>query len=156
LHDRDRGNLRKAISGFANSEGGVVVWGIDCSKDAKVGDTATARVPITSPRRFVSWIEGAVSGCTVPPATEVRSVAVTIDSSTGIVATLIPKSPRAPHQVAGEGKYMIRAGSDFVPAPHGVVAGLFGHPHILWYIQISLLVQRYSRAAKCWPVPPLY
>lgn len=23
---------------------------------------------------------------------------------------------------------MIRAGSDFVPAPHGVVAGLFGHP----------------------------
>lgn len=30
--------------------------------------------------------------------------------------------------MTGEGKYMIRAGSDFVPAPHGVVAGLFGKP----------------------------
>jgi hypothetical protein len=47
---------------------------------------------------------------------------------TGIVATYVPKSSHAPHQLAGEGKYVIRAGSDFVPAPHGVVAGLFGRP----------------------------
>nr|WP_269106753.1 ATP-binding protein [Massilia sp. TS11] len=127
LHDRDRGNLRKAISGFANSEGGVVLWGIDCSKCASIGDVASARMPISSPSRFVSWIEGAISGCTVPPVVGVRSMAIAIDSSTGIVATYVPKSPHAPHQVAGEGKYLIRAGSDFVTAPHGVVAGLFGH-----------------------------
>lgn len=32
FHDRDRGNLRKAISGFANSEGGVLIWGVDLFK----------------------------------------------------------------------------------------------------------------------------
>lgn len=89
LHDHDRVNLRKALSGFANSEGGVVVWGIDCSKDSKIGDVAQAKAPITNVRRFVSWIEGAVSGCSVPPVTGVRSVAIEIDSSTGIVATII-------------------------------------------------------------------
>jgi hypothetical protein len=139
LHEHDRANLRKAISGFANSEGGVVVWGIDCSKDNKIGDVAQAKVPITNARRYVSWIEGAVSGCSVPPVTGIRSVAIEIDATTGVVATLIPKSPHAPHQVAGEGKYMIRAGSDFVPAPHGVVAGLFGHaPHPVVYPNFTI------------------
>lgn len=28
LHDRDLNNLAKAISGFGNSEGGVIVWGL--------------------------------------------------------------------------------------------------------------------------------
>ena len=83
LHDRDRTNLRKAISGFANSEGGIVIWGIECAKDDRIGDTASARAPITNPSRFVSWLEGAVSGCTVPPAPGVRSVAVEIDDGTG-------------------------------------------------------------------------
>lgn len=128
LHDRDRTNLRKAISGFANAEGGVIVWGIECSRQVANGDVAATKVPIENPRRFVSWLEGAVSGCTVPPVTGVKSIAVLNSDDCGFVATYIPQSSHAPHQVAGEGKYMIRAGSDFVVAPHGVVAGLFGKP----------------------------
>ncbi|MBR6408801.1 MAG: putative DNA binding domain-containing protein, partial [Alphaproteobacteria bacterium] len=31
LHKDDRKNLAKAISGFGNSEGGVIVWGVVCS-----------------------------------------------------------------------------------------------------------------------------
>jgi hypothetical protein len=30
LSQTDRNNLAKAVSGFGNSEGGVIVWGIDC------------------------------------------------------------------------------------------------------------------------------
>ena len=30
LHQNDRSNLAKAISGFGNSEGGLIVWGVDC------------------------------------------------------------------------------------------------------------------------------
>jgi hypothetical protein len=36
LHQNDRKNLAKAISGFGNSEGGVVIWGVDCSKISMV------------------------------------------------------------------------------------------------------------------------
>ena len=31
LYDSDRNNLAKALSGFGNSEGGVIIWGIDAS-----------------------------------------------------------------------------------------------------------------------------
>jgi len=128
LHDRDRNNLKKAIGGFANSEGGVVIWGVECSRTAQAGDVAESLRPLTNPKHYVSWLEGAVSGCTVPPVIGVRSIGVETGSDLGYVVTLVPQSTHAPHQIAGEGKYVIRAGSDFVPAPHGVVAGLFGRP----------------------------
>lgn len=30
IHPNDRDNLAKAISGFGNGEGGIVIWGVDC------------------------------------------------------------------------------------------------------------------------------
>ena len=72
LHNKDRENLAKAISGFGNSEGGVVVWGIDCSPAPSTGDIATERVPIQQPERFKSQLEGVVSGLTIPPHANVQ------------------------------------------------------------------------------------
>jgi hypothetical protein len=127
LNQNDRNNLAKAISGFGNSEGGVIVWGIDCSKDPAMADVAKAKFPIKDAKRFKSWLEGAISGCTVPPHSDVRNEAVLIGGShDGFVATYIPKSDHAPHQMVGKLQYYIRAGSDFVPTPHQVLAGMFG------------------------------
>lgn len=68
-----------------------------------------------------------MSGCTVPPHSGVRHATIRIGSGdSGYVVTLIPQSNSAPHQVVGKMVYYIRAGSDFVPAPHGLLAGLFG------------------------------
>src|SRR5262245_27824918 len=83
LDATDRDNLGRAISGFANSEGGVVVWGIG-------GDQATTRHPLADAVRFAGLIDGAVSGCTVPSVGGVRSVPVlSTNSPAGYVATLI-------------------------------------------------------------------
>ncbi len=30
MHEDDRKTLAEALSGFANSDGGVIVWGVDC------------------------------------------------------------------------------------------------------------------------------
>ena len=129
LNDKDREHLAKAISGFGNSEGGVIVWGIDCSKDKDHADVARSKCPIQNVKRFVSWLEGIVSSCTVPPHAKVQHHDVIIDGKTGngFVVTLIPKSNHAPHQVVVYGKYhyYIRAGSNFVPTPHAVLAGMF-------------------------------
>lgn len=98
LSDGDRNNLAKAISGFANSEGGVTVWGVDCRSNQNLGDVAAAKVGVQNPRRFKSWLESAVSGLTLPPHPGVRHLA--IDSTAdqpGFVATHIPKSHMAPH-----------------------------------------------------------
>ncbi len=127
LHDDDRGNLAKAVSGFGNSEGGVLVWGVDVSRLAHEGDVASTKLRIRNPRRFLSWIEGTVSGCTIPPHQKVRNAAVVrSDDDNGFVVTYIAKSPSAPHQCIKPPQFYIRSGSSFVPAPYGVLAGLFG------------------------------
>lgn len=131
LHENDWKNLSKAISGFGNSEGGIIVWGVDCSDDSVMGDVPAKKVPIENPQRLASWLESAVSACTVPPHRGVESLPIPSyrSSSKGYVATLVPFSNLAPHQAVkpvGSLQYYIRAGSAFVPTPHAVLAGLFG------------------------------
>jgi hypothetical protein len=110
LHPKDRERLAEAISGFGNSEGGVLVWGIKCKA------IATEKRPLVDVQQFVSWIEHTLSGCTVPPHSTIRNHPIVRAESTtgGFVATLIPKSDRAPHQVTGRNHYYIRAR----PQPH--------------------------------------
>ena len=128
LHQDDRTNLARSVSGFGNSEGGVVVWGVECSKQPALGDVPTLKWPITSPRRFVSWLEGATSGCTLPPEPGVGHLAILeAGGSSGFVVTFIPKSQFAPIQcLYGKSQYLIRVGSNFEPTPRGVLAGMFG------------------------------
>jgi hypothetical protein len=129
LAQTDRNNLGKAISGFGNSEGGILVWGVDCRDVKGSGDVARAKIPIANPRRFRSWLEGAVSGCTVPAHPSVRHHVIEIPGKDeGFVISHIPKSYLAPHQAITPPHYYIRAGSDFVPAPHAVLQGMFGRP----------------------------
>ena len=122
LDPKDRSNLSRAISGFGNSEGGVIVWGVACSRDPEQGDVPSRRVPITDPARFKSWIEQATSGLTVPPHAGVRHHAI----AEGFVLTLIPSGMHTPYQAIPENSYYIRAGSSFARAPHAVLAGMFG------------------------------
>ena len=122
LHNRDRANLAKAISGFGNSEGGVIVWGVDCRQDPVLGDVPDQPVHIQNPTRFKSWLEQATSGLTVPAHNGVRHHPIV----PGFVVTLIPSGAHAPYQTVNDQSYYIRAGSSFVRAPHAVLAGLFG------------------------------
>jgi hypothetical protein len=86
--------------------------------------------------------EGAVSGCTLPPHGGARHAVVAEDvNGAGFVVTLIPASETAPHQSTVDHRYYIRAGSSFVPAPHGVLAGLFGReprPGLTWRVWLPL------------------
>ena len=127
IDNRDRANLAKAIEGFGNSEGGVLVWGVGCAKDASGTDVPTTKHPIHEPERFRSWIENAISGLTVPAHGGVRNHAFRSGGAKlGYVVTYVPASPNVPHQTLPEQRYYMRAGSSFVPVPHAVLAGLFG------------------------------
>jgi len=131
LHQNDRNNLAKAISGFGNSEGGIIVWGVDCREGNDYADIAQAKFPLEDSQKYRSWLEGAISSSTIPPHTGVEHHAILAgEGKEGYVITYIPKSNHAPHQVIVSGKghlrYYIRAGSDFVPTPHAVLSGMFG------------------------------
>jgi len=131
LHVSDRENFARAISGFGNSDGGVIVWGVDCRRDPATGaDIPQGKFPIENPERYVSWLENVVSSCTSPPHTVIEHRAFRLPgTSVGFVATLIPSSMHAPHQCiqpSTDLRYYIRVGSNFTPVPHAVLAGLFG------------------------------
>lgn len=152
LSQTDRNNLARAISGFGNAAGGIVIWGVDCSRGTDGADVASYEVPLQDAKRFKSWLEGAVSGCTFPPHGGVQHWAIeTGRDREGFVATYIPQSNEAPHQVVGRLQYLMRAGSDFVPVPHQILAGMFGRrpqPEIIgqW---LSGSVEIAGDAIKC-------
>lgn len=125
---KDRAVLSKAISGFGNSEGGVLLWGIDCPSDR--GDRAGTPQfqTLEQPGRFCRWILDAVSGCTVPAHPRIEALAIPEGNGkdSGFVAVLIPSSEVTPHQTIPSRQYYMRAGSSFEPVPHAVLAGMFG------------------------------
>jgi hypothetical protein len=122
LHNKDRSSLAKGISGFGNSEGGVIVWGVECKPDPNLGDVPTKPIPIQNAARFKSWLEQATSGLTVPPHDGVRHHAI----QSGFALSLIPSGLHAPYQTVADNSYYIRAGSSFARAPHAVLSGIFG------------------------------
>lgn len=126
LDEGDRKTLSRALSGFANSDGGVIIWGVKTSKDSGV-DVPEQGKELIDCRRFSALVDDAVSGLTIPPVPGVRSVSIPLsDGLTGYVVTLIPSSPAVPHQAVNGNLYLIRAGSSFVPVTHTVLAGMFG------------------------------
>src|SRR5689334_4316045 len=64
LHQFDLENFGRAVSGFGNSDGGVIVWGVACKRDPTGADVPSAKVPIEEPQRFVGWLNDVVTGCT--------------------------------------------------------------------------------------------
>jgi hypothetical protein len=80
-----------------------------------------------NPSRFVSWLENTTSGCTLPPHPRVQHAAIKQSDAEGFVVTYIPQSQLLPHRcIVEKDQYLIRAGSDFIPVPHGVLQGMFG------------------------------
>ena len=127
LSDDVKKNLAKAIAGFGNSEGGVAVWGVNCSQTPS-GDVPTAPVPITQPIALKTLFDGVLGGPTLPAHPAVENIALFDASGTGgFVVTHVPVGMHVPYQTLyPKGEYYIRAGSTFQPTLHGVLAEMFG------------------------------
>jgi len=127
LSDDDRKNLAKAIAGFANSEGGIIVWGVDC-RHTTHGDVPTGAAPITQPVALKTLFDTALGGLTLPAHAGVENLALLDKPRTdGFVITYVPIGLHVPYQTLyPKQEFYIRAGSSFHPTPHAVLAGLFG------------------------------
>jgi hypothetical protein len=132
LHANDNKNLSKAISGFGNSAGGIIIWGVECAPAPDGADVAARLNPLQDAQAFRSRLESAVSRLTVPPHDGVENLVI-LDpegGARGFVVTLVPASARAPlrAEAAALRNYYLRAGSSFEVVPHDALAGLFGRP----------------------------
>jgi hypothetical protein len=127
LNRSDRENLSKALSGFANSEGGLLIWGVDARREAGAQREVANKAPLPNAANFRTLIEGALSGESIPALSNARVLHILEDvGARGYVAVLIPQSQIGPIRATRTDKYHLRSGSSFGVVPHGVLAGMFG------------------------------
>jgi hypothetical protein len=130
LTDDDKKNLAKAVSGFANSGGGVLIWGIE-------NDSISPK-PIQNIQNFVSALLKLASQTTDPLVPNIDGDWVPSNSGTkneGFGLIYIPESPLPPHRVllkydGIKDYYFVRSGESFVVASHTHLEDMFGRrPH---------------------------
>lgn len=128
LAPEDNKNLSKAISGFANSSGGIVVWGVDCRRDSTTGNEVAEKHPLLDASGFNTKLQAAVSRTTVPPHPGVQVLFFDEpgQSPAGYVVVYVPQSLIGPIRALPSNHYHVRTGSDFTFLPHDVLAGMFG------------------------------
>jgi hypothetical protein len=125
LDDKDKKNLAKAISGFANGAGGVLIWGLE--------DSTVAPQPICEVSRFVDKILQLAPHVTGPTVPGIDGDFIPADgkSTDGFGLVLIPESDLPPHRVllklsGVQDHYYIRSGSSFTVASHSLLEDMFG------------------------------
>lgn len=115
----------KAISGFSNADGGVLIYGISEHKNV------SQRFNLAPTELYSAYdqkIQEMISRLTAPPNSKVvlKQILSEKYSGKGYIVVLIPKSDIAPHQVVSSKKYYQRAGESHTEMHHYQIADLFG------------------------------
>jgi len=136
----DRKNFAKALSGFANSSGGLIVWGVEASKNPQGIDCAHATREIESLSLFLSKLNQYTGEFVSPIVEEVKHKKINTKGDKGFAITLIPQSDIGPHMAkAGEDRYYKRSGDSFYKMEHFDIEDMFGRrkkPKLFFSTQI--------------------
>jgi hypothetical protein len=124
----DRRNLARSISGFANSNGGIIIWGIKARKNADNIDCAMEIVEISKPDLLVSRLNSLTGESTSPIVDGVRHRVITDPiTASSVVATLVPETDSGPFMARlGEQRYYKRSGDSFYQMEHFDLEDMFG------------------------------
>lgn len=115
-----KGKLDAALSGFANSDGGILVIGVK-------NEPRELR-PIGGLRAFEESVNEQFSRL-APTVVGVRTKQVATSAETGILLVLVPSSDLAPHR-AHDCEYYVRSGESFVRMEYFQIADMFGRRHV--------------------------
>jgi hypothetical protein len=126
-HNDDKKNLAKALSGFSNSSGGLLVWGIIARKNADGVDCAFGTQEVDSLPLFISRLNELTGSAVSPIAEGVRHKAIPPAADRGFAVTLVPESDSGPHMAKlGEDRYYKRSGDSFYRMEHFDLEDMFG------------------------------
>lgn len=127
----DRRNYSKALSGFSNASGGVLIWGIKARKNEHLPDVACELKPIKNVKRFLTDLNSLTGSALVPVNSGVQNHAIYVDNDEdkdeGFVVTYIPETSGLPHRaMCTDNKYYTRSGDSFYIMEHHQLADMFG------------------------------
>lgn len=146
IEKSDKGTYAKALSGFSNSSGGVIIWGIKAKKQGEgTPDMAIELMPIKFLKTFLTDLNSLVNEAVVPINTGIRNHAIYLNddegTNEGFIITYIPESELIPHRaMLGDNHYYTRAGDSFIRMEHHLLEDSFGKrqkPNLDIYFQLS-------------------
>jgi hypothetical protein len=119
LSREDRGTLGIALSAFANSSGGLLIWGIEATKGADGVDAAQTEHVIPNLALFKSAVSRAVGELLMPrhDGILVEAIEHPKKKESGFLAIWVDRSERRPHrsEAKDDKRYYKRAGdSSFI------------------------------------------
>jgi Schlafen, AlbA_2 len=128
--DDDKATWSEAVCGFANNQGGVLVWGIDARKDKQTGVDAACDVkPVPNPAALRSRLLELLRGAVEPPVAgvEVRDISQQGSSGPGFVVCYVPESDSKPHraELLTNKPYKIRIADAFINPSVSLLRSLF-------------------------------
>lgn len=140
----DKSSLSESLSGFANAEGGLIIWGVDCRRGIGPtgGDVVQALVPIPNLIATLAQMNTLTASLVSPAIIGVEHYAIDDPASqgTGFIVSYVPKGESNPHMAMTGNKYMYRSGSSFLPMSEWMVADRYGRRpqaklKLMWKLQ---------------------
>lgn len=129
LRGRDAKKLfARMLSGFANSEGGLILWGVTAKKNEQQIDCITDFPGVREPDVLGSRLNELTPEALSPGLSGIDHRIVRDDlSSPPFVVTVVPASDIGPHMaLLGEHRYYQRIGQATLPMEHFQLADVFG------------------------------
>jgi hypothetical protein len=139
LDESDAFQLSRALSGFANSDGGVIVWGVETDKEER----ARLLKPIPAIADFEARIKKSLLNSVQPMVDDVR-IESFLDggaNASGYLKCLIPRSEKTPHRaLRANREYYRRSTEGFYRLEHFDLEDAFGRrPRPVLSVHLDLL-----------------
>lgn len=134
LHKEDKKNFAELASAFANTSGGVLVWGVNCRKNEDDIDVVTELKPIAKVAAFRSALRTNAPSLLQPGLNGIdfHIILLPHETDVGFLAVFIPSAQGEPvrAEAAKTYRYHIRTGDQSPVMPHSILADRFGRrPH---------------------------
>lgn len=150
----DKINISTALSGFANSNGGIIIWGVKAKNNSANQDVAQEKKPIRELTKFLNLLNRLEGQAITPPITGILHEKIEISNDTGFIKTFIPQSENAPHMANLSGKhYYKRSGDSFYQCEHYDIVDMFSRKH---KTQLKVNAKAISKSIRYVYFKPMY
>jgi hypothetical protein len=155
LSDVDKDHLSEALSGFANADGGTLIYGLVAKGgDRHKPDVVTRVDPLQRLSHTHSEVLSLVGQLVQAPVENVQILPREFSKQpgTGFLLVYVPASDSGPHRSVRDHEYYRRHGSGFFRMEHYEIAEMFGRrkgPRLRVWTEIRQEFEREGAVGRC-------